>query len=207
MKYICSTVAYAPADDPQVAIIIMVDEPTKGVLYGSTVAAPYVSDALENIMPQLGITAEYSESELAKLSIKVGNYRNWSVSSAIEHITERGLDYEIVGNGDVVAAQKPSAGAAIEKKDGKIYLYTDSSLVTKDVTVPDLVGDNPARANAILIGLGLNIKIEGSKNHLTGTSATVISQSVAPGTKVARGEVITLTFRHMDGDEEPNYRD
>ena len=53
--YICSTVAYAPADDPQVAIIIIVDEPTKGSLYGSTVAAPYVSDALENILPYLGI--------------------------------------------------------------------------------------------------------------------------------------------------------
>ena len=53
--YICSTVAYAPADDPQIAIIIIVDEPTKGSLYGSTVAAPYVSDALENILPYLGI--------------------------------------------------------------------------------------------------------------------------------------------------------
>ena len=53
--YICSTVAYAPADDPEIAIIIIVDEPTKGSLYGSTVAAPYVSDALENILPYLGI--------------------------------------------------------------------------------------------------------------------------------------------------------
>ncbi len=206
-KYICSTVAYAPADDPQVAIIIIVDEPTEGVLYGSTVAAPYVSDALENILPQLGVTAEYSESELAKLSVKVSNYRSWSLQSAIEHIEEKGLDYEVIGGGDTVAAQKPSAGAAIEKKDGKIYLYTDSSLVSNDITVPDLVGKNPATANAILIGLGLNIKIEGSKNHLTGTSARVIEQSIAPGTKVAKGEVIILTFRHMDGDEEPNYRD
>ncbi len=59
--YICSTVAYAPADDPQVAIIIIVDEPTKGSLYGSTVAAPYVSDALENILPYLGIKPSTEE--------------------------------------------------------------------------------------------------------------------------------------------------
>lgn len=59
--YICSTVAYAPADDPQVAIIIIVDEPTKGSLYGSTVAAPYVSDALENILPYLGIKPTVEE--------------------------------------------------------------------------------------------------------------------------------------------------
>jgi stage V sporulation protein D (sporulation-specific penicillin-binding protein) len=61
--YICSTVAYAPADDPQVAIIIIVDEPTKGSLYGSTVAAPYVSDALENILPYLGIKPSTEETE------------------------------------------------------------------------------------------------------------------------------------------------
>ncbi|MBQ8850414.1 MAG: PASTA domain-containing protein [Clostridia bacterium] len=60
--YICSTVAYAPADDPQVAIIIIVDEPTKGSLYGSTVAAPYVSDALENILPYLGIEKNTEEN-------------------------------------------------------------------------------------------------------------------------------------------------
>lgn len=61
--YICSTVAYAPADDPQIAIIIIVDEPTKGSLYGSTVAAPYVSDALENILPYLGIKAADTEDK------------------------------------------------------------------------------------------------------------------------------------------------
>lgn len=53
--YICSTVAYAPADDPEIAIIIIVDEPTEGSLYGSTVAAPYVSKVLKDIFPALGI--------------------------------------------------------------------------------------------------------------------------------------------------------
>ncbi len=53
--YICSTVAYAPADKPEIAIIIIVDEPTGTNLYGSSVAAPYVSDALELILPYLGL--------------------------------------------------------------------------------------------------------------------------------------------------------
>ena len=52
-----------------------------------------------------------------------------------------------------------------------------------------------------------NIKIEGTKNYLTGTGAVVFEQSLPPGTKVAKGEVITLTFRHMDADEEPDYMD
>ena len=87
-KYICSTVAYAPADDPQVAIIIMVDEPTKGALYGSTVAAPYVANVLENALPYLGIEAKYSESDLAKLTTKGGSYRGWSIERATEYIEE-----------------------------------------------------------------------------------------------------------------------
>lgn len=206
--YICSTVAYAPADNPQVAIIIIVDEPTEGVLYGSTVAAPYVADALENILPQLGVVAEYTQSELDKMAIRVGSYRTWSVNKAKDSIEKLGLTCVVVGNGDTVNAQLPASGAYIEKANGKIYLYTDSSL--KDdaeytVEVPDLVGMTAAKANAMLIGRGLNIKIEGTKNYLTGTGAVVYSQSISPGTKVSKGEVVTLTFRYMDADEDPDY--
>ncbi len=206
--YICSTVAYAPADDPQVAIIIIVDEPTKGVLYGSTVAAPYVAAALENILPQMGITAEYTESELERLAVRVGSYRTWSVSRARAAIEQSGLECVVVGTGDTVAAQLPQSGAYIENTSGakgKIYLYTDKSLVEESITVPDFTAMTPQQANGYIISLGLNIKIEGTKNHLTSANAKVFAQSIPAGTKVARGQVITLTFRHMDADEDPNY--
>lgn len=205
--YICSTVAYAPADDPQVAIIIIVDEPTKGVLYGSTVAAPYVGDALENILPHLGITAEYTEAELAKMAVKVGNYKTWSTSYAKRTIEAMGLECEIVGNGNIVKAQLPASGSYVEKQSGKVYLYTDASLVDESITLPDFTGMTAIQANARLTGLGLNIKIEGTKNYLTGTGALVFSQSIPAGTKVAKGEVITLTFRYMGPDEAPDYMD
>lgn len=208
--YICSTVAYAPADDPQVAIIIIVDEPTEGVLYGSTVAAPYVADALENILPQLGVTAEYTDSELAKMAIKVGNYRTWSVSKAEAAIEKLGLTPKVVGDGNTVSAQFPASGSYIEKASGTIYLYTDKALTESDdnvVTVPSLVGMTAAQANARLTALGLNIKIEGTKNYLTGTGAKVYAQSIPAGTKVTKGEVVTLTFRYMDADENPDYRE
>lgn len=202
--YICSTVAYAPADDPQVAIIIIVDEPTKGVLYGSTVAAPYVADALENILPQLGVTAEYTESELAKMSVKVGSYTTWSVSKARSAIEQKGLKCEADDENGTVVAQFPTSGALIEKEGGVVYLYTDKSPV-KEVTVPDFTGKVASTANAMAIQQGLNIKIEGTKNYLTGNGAVVYKQSIAPETKVAKGEVITLTFRYMDADEDPDY--
>ena len=61
-------------------------------------------------------------------------------------------------------------------------------------------------ANALLVNLGLNVKIEGAQKPTVGDSvATVVSQSVAPGTTVAPGTVIAVEFRYMDGDEEPDY--
>ena len=82
-QYICSTVAFAPADDPQYAVIIMVDEPTSGLLYGSTVAAPYVGNVMEAILPYLGVEAVYSDSELKKTTVTVPDCRFWNAGTAI----------------------------------------------------------------------------------------------------------------------------
>ena len=195
-KYICSTVAFAPADDPQIAIIIMVDEPTAGSLYGSTVAAPYVANVLENTMPYLGIEAKYSENDLAKLTTKVGSYRGWSIERATEYIQERGLKVKVVGNGEKVTAQMPKYGEYIEKSSGTIVLYADEKPVD-NVTVPLLVGKNPTLANQILAYYGLNIRIEGDGGHSTGTEYKVVSQSIAEGTLVPEGTVITVKFEKV----------
>ena len=195
-KYICSTVAYAPADDPQVAIIIMVDEPTAGSLYGSTVAAPFVANVLENTMPYLGIEAKYSENDLSKLTTKVGSYRGWSIERATEYIEERGLKVKVVGSGEKVTAQMPKYGEYIEKSSGTIVLYADAK-PTDTVAVPQLVGKNPTLANQILAYYGLNIKIEGEGGHSTGKEYVVVSQSIAEGTLVSEGTVITVKFEKV----------
>lgn len=195
-KYICSTVAFAPADDPQVAIIILADEPTVGSLYGSTVAAPYVANVLENTMPYLGIEAEYSESDLAKLTTKVGSYRGWSIEKASEYIEDRGLKVKVIGDGDEVTAQLPAYGEYIEKSSGTIVLYADEK-PEKNISVPDLVGKNPTLANQILAYYGLNIRIEGEGGHSTGTEYQVVSQSIAPGELVASGTVVTVKFEKI----------
>lgn len=192
-KYICSTVAYAPADDPQIAVLIMVDEPTKGSLYGSTVAAPYVGNVLENSMPYLGIEAHYTPEELEKMRTKVVSYRNRTVSGAINSITEAGLRYKVIGEGEYVSTQLPAAGTYIEKGSGTIVLYA-SSTPENTVTVPDLSGMVAATANQALINLNLNVIIEGADSYLSGTGYKVVAQSVAPGEKVAPGTVITITF-------------
>ncbi len=208
--YICSTVAYAPADDPQIAIIIIVDEPNEASPYGSTVAAPYVAAALENILPQMGVKAEYSESELKRLAYTVGSYRTWSVDEAVADLEEDGIEVVVIGDGSKVESQMPAAGKKIEKvypAKGRVYLYTADEKPQNEVKVPDFTGMKPAQANGSVINCGLNIRVQGTNNYLTGDDVVVVEQSIAAGTMVKRGEVITLTFRHMEADEEPNYRE
>jgi stage V sporulation protein D (sporulation-specific penicillin-binding protein) len=205
-KYTCSSVAFAPSDAPEIAIIIIVDEPTKGSLYGSTIAAPYISKALKNILPYLGIDPIYTVEEIENASVKVANYKGYSVSYAQSLAEKSGLKVKIVGNGTKVTSQQPAAKSEINKNTGVIVLYTGNEAEIATVTVPNLVGKTSVAANALLVNLGLNVKIEGAQKHTVGDSvAMVVSQSVAPGTMVAPGTVITVEFRHMDGDEEPDY--
>ena len=196
-KYICSTVAFAPADDPQVAIIILADEPTRGSLYGSTVAAPYVANVLENALPYLGIEPEYSEEDMAKLTTKVGSYKGWSIERATEAIEARGLKVKVIGPGEKVTAQMPKYGEYIDRTTGTIVLYADSN-PAETVEVPDLIGKNPTLANQMLAMYNLNIKIEGDRSQMSGNEYKVVSQSLPPRTKVAEGTVITVTFEKVE---------
>jgi len=177
------------------------------VLYGSTVAAPYIADALKNILPHMGVEAKYTQDELDNMAISFGSYRGWSVSAAKKSIESRGLECIVVGNAtdkSIVKSQTPAAGTLMEKASGRVVICVgDASPDT--VTVPDLTGLPAVAVNARLAGLGLNIKIEGTPAYLSGTSAVAYSQSVPKGTTVPKGTVIVVNFRSMDGDEDPEY--
>lgn len=198
-EYICSTVAFAPADDPQYAVLIIVDEPTKGTLYGSTVAAPYVGNVMETILPYLGVEAVYSEKELEKMTVKIPDLTYYSVSVAKKTCKSLGIDIEIVGDEDsIIYTQYPAADTVVEKSSAKILAYTDKAAEAETVKVPDVMGMTAVAANQTLIDAGLNIRILGTKNYLSGTGATVVAQSLPKGTEVPRGTVIEVTFLYLD---------
>ncbi len=202
-QYICSTIAFAPADNPQYAVIIMVDEPTSGLLYGSTVAAPYVGRVMEAILPYLGVEAVYSDSELEKTTVTIPDCRFWKADVAEKFYTSSsyGLCVEIVGDPEgVVYKQYPEAGTVVEKSGGRVILYTDKTTESESVTVPDVTGMSAVAANRVLINAGLNIRIKGTKNY-SGAGVKVTEQSVAAGTEVPRGTVIEVTFLYLDGTE------
>lgn len=206
--YVCSTVAYAPADDPQYAVIIMVDEPTSGVLYGSVVAAPYVADVMETILPYLGVEAVYSETELEKFAIETPNCIGMTGSYVKNYYgegTKSNLNVIVIGDeSDVVRKQYPEKDTVMEKASGTLILYTGKSgeeIQPQTVTVPDVVGKSASAANSELIKKGLNIRIEGTKNYMTGTSVKVVSQSIPSGTVVPQGTVITVRFLSLEDED------
>ena len=201
-EYICSCAAFAPADDPEVAIIIVVDEPKGAYLYGSTVAAPYVGDALESILPYMGVQANYTQEELDNMAVRVSGYKGYSVSYAKRLIENNGLKVLVVGDGTVVTSQLPESGTYVEKKGATVVLYTGKAAQSEDVSVPNLMGMTAAHANQTLTNIGLNVKIEGTPHYLTGNEEiVVVEQSIQKGTMVAKGTVVTLTFRYIGGDD------
>ena len=199
---VSSCVAYAPSEDAQVAVIIIVDEPTVGSAYGSVVAAPYVSRLMELILPYMGIEASYSDKDTEHKQITVDNYVSLSVSEATDMLKKSGIKYEIVGNGEEIVSQIPSSGSLIYEKTGRVLLYTSKNeedfLMT---TVPSVIGKTPQEANILLTYNRLNIKIIGSKNFKAGDEIKVVSQYPSAGEQIKVGEVVTVYLLHTDDKE------
>ena len=195
--YICSCVAFAPADDPEIAVLIMVDEPSRGVLYGSVIAAPYMGAIMENVLPYIGVEKDVSQDN----SVKVPYLTGISLEEAI--LQAESYDYQVIvkGDGDYVTSQVPMGSTVIDRTNKVITLYTGNAPQDLSVTVPDLVGKGAYAANQMLLNAKLNICIEGTDNYMSGAGAIVIAQSIPPGTKVSPGTVITVTFRYLDPDE------
>lgn len=192
-----STVAYAPSDDPQVAVIIIVDSPQTPTRFGSVVAAPYVANVMNEILPTLGIERQYDDE--SQMNVAISDYTGLSVSEAKKTIEGKGIKCEVMGNGDTVVAQVPSSGSILLVQNGKVVLYTGTSTPEDNlVTIPDLTGVGAETANTTLVSKGLNVAINGSLNE---SGAVVTAQSPAAGEAVPKGSLVTITIRHLNGTE------
>ena len=194
--YICSCVAFAPADDPEIAIIIMVDEPTKGILYGSLVAAPYIAKTLETVLPYLGVEPVYTEDEKNLIDKEIPDYTSLPVTAARAYAESRGLEVEVVGDGAYVSSQTPKSGS-VYSYDGKIVFYTDNESYTTG-KVPDVTGKTLSEADKIINNAGFNINFKGATQKYSG--ALVASQQPAAGATLPTGSVVTVEMRSNDAD-------
>lgn len=187
--YIASCCGYAPADDPQIAMLVFFDTPSGDAYYGSQVASPVFINIMSEVLPYLEIKTEYTESELEYVDVSAGDYTGISVSEAEEAAKADGFTTTVKGSGDKVISQIPAVSAKVPT-GGNIVLYTDDTSRDETVMVPNLVGYSPSEVNSIASTYGLNVSFSGASD--TGVVST--SQDISSGTTVSPGTVITVSF-------------
>lgn len=187
--YISSFCGYAPADDPQIAMLVFFDTPDGDAYYGSQVSSPVFINIMSEVLPYLDVKTSYTDEELGYVDASAGDYTGISVDEAKTAVEADGFTATVKGNGSTVISQIPTVSSGLQK-GGSIVLYTDSDSQSETVSVPSLIGLSPDEVNNVASAYGLNVSFSGA----TTSSGTSSSQNVEAGTSVSPGTVITVSF-------------
>lgn len=193
-KYIASFIAFAPADDPQIACLVILDQPASGMAYyGGTIAAPVVKHIMEETLRYLEVEPRYNEEEKDYVDLEVPDISGKSKEEAQSILKEAGFQIRFKGSGGTVSDQIPKAYTRLGS-GGTVVAYTDGTKAERTVTVPDVVGESASSASAMLMGEGLNARIRGVPGM---SGAVCASQSPEAGTIVEPGTVVTVNFKYQ----------
>ncbi len=197
-KRIASFVGFAPADDPQLVCLVMLDEPQLGSYFGGTIAAPLVGAVLEESLEYLGVSRKYKEGETGDRDIEVKDVRDLSLSEAKSNIESSNLIVKIEGEGEKVIDQLPKPGVRLSK-GSMVILYTENGDKNKKVSVPNVRGLSLEEARAKINGAGLNFETVGAGNPAA-DGAYAAKQSQRGGKRVSAGTIIGVEFRTKSSD-------
>ncbi|HIQ86877.1 MAG TPA: PASTA domain-containing protein [Candidatus Scatomorpha gallistercoris] len=198
-EYIVSFIGVAPADDPQIALLVLLDNPSSesGIyVSGGQMAAPVVGKMMADILPYLGVEPEYSDSELQTMDRAVPDVTGLSMDEAQSKLSEAGLSFRVIGSGGSVTSQLPAANSVIAS-GSEVLLYADAA-PTGGGSVPNLTGMTYSEAIRTLAGMGMFV---GSDSSVTDADSQIVSgQDVRAGTQAGAGTVVTVTL--YENDEE-----
>ncbi|MBR0366126.1 MAG: PASTA domain-containing protein [Clostridia bacterium] len=197
-KRIASFVGFAPANDPRLVCLVMLDEPQVENKFGGTIAAPIVGEVLSESLEYLGINKQYTDEEIKDIYVDIPELRGMSKTEASELIKELGLTYMIKGSGDTVVDQLPTQDERLEE-GSVVILYTEDRDEDDMIAVPSLKGTSVRDAKYILNTRGLNFKISGA-GHSEAGNAYAASQTISEGTMVQPGTVVGVEFRQQTND-------
>ena len=192
---VVSFMCFAPADDPQVIMLITMDTPSRTTgtyVSGGNMVAPTASQVMGEILPYLGIEPDYTADQLVGADATVPNVVGKTAEEAKAKLESVGFAYKTVGSGDTVTDQTP-AGGAIIPNNATVILYLGAEKSSELCTVPNVVGRTASEANQALTNAGLIMKVTGATSTSSG-NVHAISQSVPEGTQVEAGSVITVRF-------------
>ena len=190
-RRIASFMGIAPSNDPQVLVLVILDEPQMQNIYGSVIAAPVVGAIMSDILPYLKVEPQYTEAELSDIEVKVPYVTGGVVHDALSALTARGLSYKLVGDGVNVTGQIPSSGTECPKGT-KVILYTDGAQPADPAEVPDVLGLSAQQANRTILNAGFNIRLMGA--DIEGKGVMAVLQDPLPGTAAQEGTIVTVTF-------------
>ncbi len=192
-RYICSFLGFAPADDPKVAVLVLLKDPDPTCGYGvsgGTMAAPTVGAILSDVLPYLGVEPDYGEGEAALVDQRVPRVVKKSLAEAKEALAKAGFEVKtVIGSGDAVTAQLPAPNSKVAA-GSQVILYCGEEPSGELVEVPSLVGMRYADARIIAGWSDLYVRGEGTM--MDSSSILTVSQSVEEGTMVDKGTVITV---------------
>ncbi len=195
-KYVASFIGFAPADDPQVVCLVILDQPAPGkTYYGGLIAAPVVKNILDETLQYLNVEPEYTDEEMQFVDILVPNVVGLDANKAKQTVENAGMNVKVFGSGKKVIAQVPNSQTKVSK-NSNIILYTEENYKKQTVTIPDVRGCTPSAANKILTDAGLNVKIKGVSN--TSGTALCAGQYPTAGTETEMGTVVTLSFSYSE---------
>ncbi len=197
-EYIASFVGCAPADDPRIAVLIVIDEPQGASHGGGAIAAPVAGSIIEQTLKYMNVEPVYTDDELSKINASAPDVVDMSVSAAKSALGNQGFTARVVGKGEKVISQYPIKGQSIPL-NGVVILYTETDNKNTTSTVPNLIGLSISQANEKAVNSGYNIKISGAS-----LDSDVVSyrQSVDEGTKAELGSTITVYFKTNTGVED-----
>lgn len=188
--YIGSCISVAPADDPEIAVLVMLDEPKGDKYYGGVISAPVNGKIMTDILPYMGYEPSYTKEELKNLTVTVPEVVGDTVTEAKLKLSNAKLQFQVIGDGKQIIRQLPESGNQV-LSGGVVILYTGET-ENKTVSVPNLTGLTATEANTIAASSGINIEFSGL------TSAAGLKsykQSIEEGSEVNAGTIVTVYFR------------
>ena len=197
-KRIASFVGFAPANDPELVCLIMLDEPQAANKFGGTIAAPVCGEIIAESLDYLGIPKQYADGEEHEEQVTVPELRNSSLASAKAKAADAGFEYKVRGNGDTVVDQLPKPQEVLDE-GSIIILYTEERDDNDMAIVPNLKGYSVWDAKYILNSVGLNFEVSGA-GHSEAGNAYANAQTFAPDTRVLPGTVIGVKFGQQTND-------
>ena len=188
---IASFCGFAPVENPEVACIIVVDEPRGSTIYGSTVAAPIFKSVMSEVLPYLGIEkTEETKSSTSTTKATVPNVIGKTSGEAQSAVKAKGLSVRVLGSGETVLSQLPDPDTQLDS-GGTVVLYTDENSQNDLAVVPNFAGMTAVQANQAAVQSHLNLRLSGDA---TKANAIVTEQSIQAQSQVSQGTIVTLKF-------------